>query len=99
MIALTPAQAAESLQVSREIIYRLLNNKTIRAAKVGGQWRIHQRALDDLIYNESAGMPSEKERICLTDEKKAGIGGSLSKEYDNLLKLRTSRTQKPSKAA
>lgn len=95
----TPAQAAEYLQICREIVYRLCNNGTIKAFKFGGQWRIHKRTLDAMLYNEPAGMPSAQEEPCLTKEQEAGTGGSLSTAYDSLLGLKTSRTRKLSKAA
>jgi excisionase family DNA binding protein len=95
----TPAQAAEYLQICREIVYRLCNNGTIKATKFGGQWRIHKRALDAMLYNEPAGMPSTTEETCLTNEQEAATTGSLSAEYDSLLGLRTTKTRGLSKAA
>lgn len=95
----TPAQAAEYLQVSREIVYRLLNNGELKAKKIGGQWRITRKALDALLYNDDAGVPSDKESICLTGEKEAGTGGSLLTEYESLLGLKNTKTQRPLRAA
>jgi excisionase family DNA binding protein len=95
----TPAQAAEYLQICREIVYRLCNNGTIKATKFGGQWRIHKRALDDMLYNEPAVAPSHKEGTCHTNEAEAATGGSLSKEYDKLLARKSTRMRKHLKAA
>lgn len=95
----TPAQAAEYLQICREIVYRLLNDGTIKAIKFGGQWRIAKRALDDMLYNETAVTPPHKEGTCHTNAAEAATGGSLSKEYDNLLAPKHTRTRKHLKAA
>jgi len=42
---LTPEQAAELLQVSTMFVYRLIDNGTLRAARLGKFWRITKAEL------------------------------------------------------
>ncbi|MRR49330.1 MAG: DNA-binding protein [Rhodocyclaceae bacterium] len=97
---LTTQQAVSFLQVSQDILYQLLAKNEIPAFRVKGQWRFIQ---EDLIewaraqYTCPAGVPLKQEGTCHTNEVVPGSGGSLSKEYDNLLARKTTRTRQHSK--
>lgn len=99
---LTAKQASEMLQLSQEVLYRLLSKGVVPAFRVGGQWRMIR---DDLItwargqYACAAVAPSHKEGICHTNVAEAATGGSLSKEYDKLLAQKSTRTRKHLKVA
>jgi excisionase family DNA binding protein len=45
----TPREVADYLGTSVLRVYRLVRSKKLRASKVGGQWRISDQALRDLI--------------------------------------------------
>lgn len=49
----TPEQVAETLQVSVDTILRLINDKKIRASRVGKQWRISEGALERYLEEQS----------------------------------------------
>lgn len=100
--SLSPAEAAIALDVSREIVYRLLNCGELPAKRIGGQWRIHPDEFDAWRKSgntSGAVAPSHKEGTCHTNVAEAATGGSLSKEYDKLLAQRSTKTRKHLKAA
>ena len=45
----TPEEAAELLRVHRTTIYRLIDSGEIKAIRIGGQWRISETALTELL--------------------------------------------------
>lgn len=49
---LTPAEAAEYLRVNPQTVYRLLNDGTLRGAKVGRTWRVRRSELDRFLAGE-----------------------------------------------
>ncbi len=49
MALLTVLEVANALRVSTKTVYRLLDAGTLRASKVGGQYRISQTAVDELL--------------------------------------------------
>jgi len=49
MKALTVAQVAQDWGVDRDTIYRLIHTGKLKAFKVGSDWRITQKALEDYI--------------------------------------------------
>jgi excisionase family DNA binding protein len=55
----TPEQVAETLQVSIDTILRLINNKKIKASKIGNQWRIKEGALEKYL-EEQSNIPENK---------------------------------------
>ncbi len=100
--SLSPAEAATALDVSREIVYRLLNRGELPAKRIGGQWRIHPVEFDAWRKSgntSGAVAPSHKEGTCHTNEAAAETGGSLSKEYDKLLARQSTKTRKHSNTA
>ncbi len=59
---LTPAEAARYLRVHRETLYDLIRDRTIKASKVGGRWRIQKTSLDVYLqrdYSPSSASPVE----------------------------------------
>lgn len=53
---LTPTEVAQFLRISRTSLYRLVENRTLSAYKVGGSLRFSRRAL--LNYLEAVTVPS-----------------------------------------
>lgn len=53
---MTPEEAAELLRVHRTTVYRLIDSGEIKATRVGGQWRIPEAALLEML-----GTPPEDE--------------------------------------
>jgi len=47
---LTPAQAAEYLQVNRETIYRYIRQGKLAASKLGRTYRVPKRSLELLLW-------------------------------------------------
>lgn len=52
---LTVQEVAEMLRVSTATVFRLLNEKKIQAAKVGGQWRVTPAQVDDFLKRHTIG--------------------------------------------
>lgn len=48
---LTPEEVADLLRVHRTTIYRLIDSGQIKATRIGGQWRISEAALTELLGN------------------------------------------------
>ncbi|MDD3310518.1 helix-turn-helix domain-containing protein [Pseudodesulfovibrio sp.] len=48
---LTVKEVAELLRVHQRTAYRLITDGTIRAVKIGSQWRVPEQALLDFIEN------------------------------------------------
>jgi excisionase family DNA binding protein len=48
---MTVKEVADYLSLSVKTIYRLVEEGTIPAFKIGGQWRFEQNSLDDWISN------------------------------------------------
>lgn len=49
-ILYTVDEIARILKVDTEMVYRALNNGTLKGSKIGGKlWRISQQALDDFL--------------------------------------------------
>jgi len=48
---LTVKEVAEMLRVHQRTAYRLITDGTIRAVKIGSQWRVPEQALLDFIEN------------------------------------------------
>jgi len=48
---MTVKEVADYLSLSVKTIYRLVEEATIPAFKIGGQWRFEQNSLDDWISN------------------------------------------------
>jgi excisionase family DNA binding protein len=97
---LTVKEAVAYLRVGKTVLYPLLKEKGFR--KIGGQYRLRKADLDALMapgYDAPAGAPSEQEGACLTKEVERRTGGSLSREFDRLLGLTTTKPQRRSKAA
>jgi len=58
-IALTPAQAAAELGVSRSRIYHLITAGRLRATKPGRDWQIRPAALD-AVRERKPGRPKKE---------------------------------------
>jgi excisionase family DNA binding protein len=55
---LTPEQAAEYLQVSRETVYRYIRQGKLAASRLGRSYRVPKRNLDLLLWeNRTKQMP------------------------------------------
>lgn len=91
MIFLTVKEASERLKVSSDVLYPMLVRGEIPAGKIRGQWRLIEEDLVDWLRKQYASEHSSTEntRSCPTEEKEQTIGGSLSREYANLLGLPT----------
>lgn len=98
---LTVKEAVAYLRVGKTVLYPLLKEMGFR--KIGGQYRLRKADLDALLapgYDAPAGAPSEKqEGACLTKEVERRTGGSLSREFDRLLGLTTTKQPRRSRAA
>ena len=49
---MAPRDVAQYLHVSTAVVYRLIRSRRLRAIKVGGQYRITNAALRDLLEDE-----------------------------------------------
>lgn len=58
---MTPEEAAELLRVHRTTVYRLIDSGEIKATRVGGQWRIPEAALREMLGD----VPDEPAEIAL----------------------------------
>jgi excisionase family DNA binding protein len=56
---LTIDQIANYLQVSKEKIYKLCQQRRMPASKIGGQWRFDKREVDAWVRNQR---PKRKKR-------------------------------------
>lgn len=54
---LKPSEAATELRVSRGSIYTFLRDGRLAGVRLGGQWRISRRALDDAAAGDFAATP------------------------------------------
>ena len=60
---LTVKEVAELLRVHQRTAYRLITGGTIRAVKIGSQWRVPEKALTEFIeqgLNEPVAAPAKK---------------------------------------
>ena len=53
-VMLRPAEVADLLDLHVNTIYRLFQNKTLPAFKLGGSWRVYKKDLLDFIEGRSA---------------------------------------------
>ena len=58
---LSHTEVAAYLDLHPMTIYKLLRLKQLPAAKVGGQWRIHQQQLDTFLFSRIK-IPQERSR-------------------------------------
>jgi excisionase family DNA binding protein len=58
---LTPPQVAERLQVNERTVTQWLRNGHLRGFKIGKEWRVSTRDLDDFL-EQSANVPVGVER-------------------------------------
>jgi len=61
--ALTPKQVAERLQVGIRVTMDLLRSGEIPARKVGGQWRVSPRALDEYLRGDVDDEPMSPQEL------------------------------------
>ena len=79
---LTPAQVAEILQVSEEVILELLENNALHGIRVGKIWRIRDDQFECFIATNATALPSAEtdQDIALTDgdeyEESEGVSRS-----------------------
>jgi excisionase family DNA binding protein len=59
---LTLAEAAAYLKISTRTLMRQILAGNIPAVKVGGQWRIRKRKLDEILNAEPKPKPGRKRR-------------------------------------
>ena len=50
---LTVGEVAKLLKVSTKTIYRLIDEKTLKASKVGSSWRVKKSDIDDYLNNNT----------------------------------------------
>ena len=91
MNILTVAQAADYLQVSVDTLYPMIQNGTVPAAKVKGQWRLVQ---DDLLHWLRGQYEAQKGASCHTKDQERLSGGSLSAACVKALEPKAKKTQK-----
>lgn len=72
---MTPEQAAEYLQVSRETVYRYIRQGKLVASRLGRSYRVQKRNLDLLLWETRTGQmplrqytPEEVEAFLREDE-------------------------------
>ena len=72
---MTPEQAAEYLQVSRETVYRYIRQGKLVASRLGRSYRVSKRNLDLLLWESRTSQqplrqytPEEVERFLRDDE-------------------------------
>lgn len=54
----TLAEAAEELKISRRTAYYYVQNGTLEAAKIGGQWRIKKQVIDRMLRTAASPLSS-----------------------------------------
>jgi excisionase family DNA binding protein len=52
-------EAAEILKVTRRSIYNYINEKKLRAVKVGREWRVSHKDLADFAYKGTSKISKE----------------------------------------
>lgn len=55
MRLITPVQAAEQLQISRDTVYTLIRTKELPSAKIRGQYRIREADLEAYVRQVMSG--------------------------------------------
>lgn len=53
-VLMTPEEAADMLRVHRTTVYRLIESGELRASRIGGQWRIAEATLLELLNGGQA---------------------------------------------
>jgi excisionase family DNA binding protein len=56
--ALKVSEVAQELQVDRDTVYRLIKSGKLKAFKVGSDWRITEKALEEFIRKNTFSAPS-----------------------------------------
>jgi excisionase family DNA binding protein len=49
---LSPDEVADELGISRETVYRLLNDEELPGVKLGGRWIVSQKILSDWLRSQ-----------------------------------------------
>lgn len=57
---ITLDEATTLLKLSKPTLYRLVQSKTIPAAKVGGQWRFSREQLEDFVKDPASFKKSKR---------------------------------------
>jgi excisionase family DNA binding protein len=55
---LTMSEAASILKISKRTLHRMIQTRQIPALKVGGQWRILESRLGELVQEEKNTVPN-----------------------------------------
>jgi excisionase family DNA binding protein len=63
---LTLSEAASILKISKRTLHRMIQTGQIRALKVGGQWRILESRLGELVQEEKNTAPNAGVIACPT---------------------------------
>ncbi len=90
---MTVGEVADYLRVTKKTIYRLLEQGTIPATKVGHQWRFERSSIDDWLQRNSVGV---KASILVIDDEE--VVRSLFKETLEELGHRVIATENGSEA-
>ena len=73
---LSVKQLAEYLDMATVTIYRLANRGELPGAKVGGQWRFHRQAVDQIFFTHgTGGQPTLLEMTTADEELHAAVHG------------------------
>jgi len=84
---MTPEQAAEYLQVSRETVYRYIRQGKLTASRLGRSYRVQKRNLDLLLWeNRTNQMPlrqytSEEVEAFLRDDALDAEATEVAKRF------------------
>jgi len=84
---MTPEQAAEYLQVSRETVYRYIRQGKLLASRLGGSYRVPKRNLDLLLWeNRTNQMPlrqytSQEVEAFLREDELDGKQARIAKRF------------------
>jgi excisionase family DNA binding protein len=84
---MTPEQAAEYLQVSRETVYRYIRQGKLVASRLGRSYRVQKRNLDLLLWeNRTREMPlrqytSEEVEAFLRDDELDARAAQIAKRF------------------
>jgi excisionase family DNA binding protein len=73
---LSPKQIALSLNVSADVVYRLLNDGALRGVRVGRQWRITEDALADYLARPARPEPQPVDLRAIMERRLLASGGA-----------------------
>jgi excisionase family DNA binding protein len=84
---MTPEQAAEYLQVSRETVYRYIRQGKLMAARLGRSYRISRRQLDLLLWESRTSVfplrqySASEVQAFLSDDQLGGEAREIAERF------------------